>query len=273
MTDKLLVFVPAYNCEPQIGTTLRRISGDARRFVAEIIVVDNGSKDGTVREASRALDELSSIPGQVVRNSDNYNLGGSHKSAFRYAREGGFTHVIVLHGDDQADINDVVPLLERGTHRRYDACLGARFMSSSELKGYSRFRTVGNHVFNLLFTAVSGRRVHDLGSGLNVFARSVFCDEDVHRYADDLRFNIYLLLGLIHKKFQITFFPITWKEEDQVSNVRLWSQSKKTLSIAVEYMTERKRFFQDDHREVARDAYSFDVLHRNAAAEGMSAHG
>jgi len=273
MTDKMLVFVPAYNCEPQIGTTVRRIAGNASRFVDEVVIVDNGSKDGTVREAIKAVDALSSIPAQVVRNSHNYNLGGSHKSAFRYAREKGFTHVIVLHGDDQADINDVVGLIESGAHRRHDACLGARFMSASELKGYSRFRTLGNHVFNLLFTAVSGRRVHDLGSGLNVFARSAFCDEDVHFYADDLRFNIYLLLGLIHKKFQITFFPITWKEEDQVSNVRLWSQSRRTLSIAVEYVTERKRFFKEDHRDVPRDAYSFDVLHRNAAAEGMSTHG
>ncbi len=87
----------------------------------------------------------------LVRNNENYGLGGSHKVAFSYAIKNEFDYMIVLHGDDQGRIQDMLPLLQSGKYKNYDACLGGRFAPGSSLEGYSKFRTFGNRVFNIIF--------------------------------------------------------------------------------------------------------------------------
>lgn len=261
MPDKILVFVPCYNCAPQIGRTLAQFSGRAGERFAEILVLDNGSRDGTAEAAVVAAGSIIGPRVTVARNRENYHLGGSHKAAFAYAAAGGYTHVVVLHGDDQGSVSDVLPLLDAGLHRSHDACLGARFARGARLVGYSRFRILGNLVFNVLFSLTCRRRVLDLGSGLNVYSRALFSDPAAVRWADDLRFSIYLLLDAMGRGRPIHWFPITWREDDQVSNVRMASQAMRTLGILASHAVSRHAFLAAEHREAPRASYDFDIVH------------
>lgn len=269
MNERLLVFIPCYNCEKQIGRVLQQFTPEIAARFEEILVLDNGSKDGTLQAAAAALEELQGIRASVARNVDNYNLGGSHKAAFTYASAKAYTHVVVLHGDDQGSIADLLPVLDAGLYRQYDACLGARFMKGSKLVGYSTFRILGNRVFNMLFSGGAAARVLDLGSGLNIFGPRIINDPKVFRHSDDLRFNVYLLLGMIDEHRSIRFFPISWREDDQISNVKMVSQAFKTLEILKEYVFNRNRFRTIDHRVKPRDAYPFDVV---AHVDGCTMH-
>jgi glycosyltransferase involved in cell wall biosynthesis len=262
VSDRILVVIPCYNCERQIGRVLKQFRRVPHGTFEEILVLDNRSSDDTVRVATAAGPEIGGWRVVVARNRQNYNLGGSHKAAFAYAEECGFSHVVVLHGDDQGRIEDVLPLLASGTHRNHDACLGARFMAGSRIEGYSYFRRVGNRVFNLIFSLVLRRRIADLGSGLNLFGRAVFARNVTHHLPDDLHFNPYLLLAMVDRRFRILFFPITWREEDQVSNVRMASQAVRTLGAAREYAMSRGSLREGEHRRVPRDEYPFDVVAR-----------
>ncbi|RBL65436.1 glycosyltransferase family 2 protein, partial [Pseudomonas sp. MWU13-2625] len=150
-------------------------------------------------------------------NDDNYGLGGSHKAAFRYAVEQEFDYIVVLHGDDQADIRDLIPQLEAGIGRADDCLLGARFMRGSQLKGYSWFRTFGNRVYNSLFSLITMRAIYDLGSGLNLYRVAAYRDFYYKSFPDDLTFNYVMLLASYHRKQVVRFFPISWREEDQIS--------------------------------------------------------
>ncbi|HLL06555.1 MAG TPA: glycosyltransferase family 2 protein [Myxococcaceae bacterium] len=245
--ERILVFIPMYNCEKQIPRVLARFGKDVQQLFDEIIIVDNGSKDGSVEVATQALATLEHLPGTVLVNDENYNLGGSHKVAFDYALEHGFDYVVVLHGDDQADINDLVPLLREGRHRQHDSMLGSRFMKGSRLIGYSRFRTLGNHVFNLLFTGAARRRVYDLGSGLNLYATAYLRPRFYLNFPNTLTFNIYLMLAGVQRGSRFVFFPLSWREEDQRSNVKMVRQSLQTFRIAVDYARGPERFLSADH--------------------------
>lgn len=268
--DKILVFIPSYNCAPQIPRVLARLAAVPPGTFAQVLVVDNQSKDGTAAAASEAARNLAGTDILIVRNNDNYGLGGSHKSAFAYAAANAFTHIIVLHGDDQGRIDDILPVLAAGLHRRFDCCLGSRFSRRSTLQGYALTRRLGNFVFNALFTVVSGRWITDLGSGLNIFSRRVFDDPALLRYSDDLRFNCYLLLGLVDARRTFRYFPIHWSEEDQISNVKIVSQSLNTLKILWQYLTRRRAFRTADHRAIPRAAYTFNVVHHQAAFAATS---
>jgi glycosyltransferase involved in cell wall biosynthesis len=266
MSDRILVVIPCYNCERQIARVLRQFVQVPLGTFEEILVLDNRSSDDTVRVAMNTATELGGWSLVVARNRENYNLGGSHKAAFAYAKARGFTHIVVLHGDDQGRIEDVLPVLATGAHRSHDACLGARFMTGSRIRGYSYIRRVGNRVFNLIFSLALRRRISDLGSGLNVFGRSVFERSVSQQLPDDLHFNPYLLVAMVDRRFRVHFFPITWREEDQVSNVRMASQALKTLSAAREYAMNKRYLREGEHRAVPRDEYVFDVLEQSGPA-------
>jgi dolichol-phosphate mannosyltransferase len=268
VTARILVFVPCYNCEPQIGRVLAQFQDVPAKFFEEVLVIDNQSRDNTVEAAKSAMHHVVGPRVVLARNEENYGLGGSHKAAFAYAEREGFTHVVVLHGDDQGSIVDVLPLLLAGDHLRTDACLGARFMSSSRLIGYSLLRRVGNHVFNALFSIAVLGPVYDLGSGLNVFAGTVYEGDVLRGFPDDLRFNVYLLLSLYARRLRLRFFPISWRELDQISNVRMLSQGLRTLRAAVEYRLDPRGALAGDHRSVARDRYRFQVLATQGATNG-----
>lgn len=265
-TDKILVFVPAYNCSAQIGRVLEQFTKPVANHFAEVLVLDNRSTDSTLGTAIDVAKRLELPSVVVAQNQDNYGLGGSHKAAYAYATEHGFTHVITLHGDDQGDISDVGPVLDAGIHRRFDACMGARFQRGARISGYSAFRIVGNHVFNVIYSAASRRVVTDMGSGLNLLARSAFSDPAVLRHSDGLHFNPRLLLGMFDRGLRVKFFPISWREDDQTSNVKMMSQASQTFAVAWEYAVDRRRFRSADKRTTVRDAYPFDVVWSAKAA-------
>ena len=129
--DKILVFIPVYNCEKQISRVLSQFESEVYKYIDEIIIVNNLSTDNTVGAARNYLYEHPKLNCKILNNNHNYNLGGSHKVAFNYALEHGFDYVIVLHGDDQADIRDFLPLLKSRAYRKYDCVLGGRFEKSA----------------------------------------------------------------------------------------------------------------------------------------------
>lgn len=244
--ERILVFIPMYNCERQIPRVLARFGEALQRRFTEVIVVDNGSRDQGVEAAVTGLSRLRHLPGKVLVNDANYNLGGSHKVAFDYALAHGFDQVVVLHGDDQADINDLLPHLDAGEYRTLDSLLGSRFMPGSRLEGYSRLRTLGNHVFNLLFSVAARHRVQDLGSGLNLYSVRSLASRFYLRFPDSLTFNIHMLLAGVHQRSRFAFFPLSWREEDQVSNVRMVRQSVQTGRIALEFARNPEAFLAKD---------------------------
>ena len=112
------MFIPAYRCAPQIGRVLSQFNDEVQKWVDTVMVVDNRSPDDTSDKAiEKGREQLKHCQFIVWKNADNYGLGGSHKVAFRYAVQNGYDYLIVLHGDDQADIRDLVPYLEQGKHR------------------------------------------------------------------------------------------------------------------------------------------------------------
>lgn len=257
--DKVLVFIPMYNCEKQIVRVLNQLKGEIANYITETIIVNNRSTDNGEQAAVDKLKaEKFSFPIKLLRNKQNYGLGGSHKVAFNYALKNEFDYIVVLHGDDQGSIRDFLPVLKSKKYENYDAILGSRFMKQSKTPGYSWFRIIGNHVFNIIFSVLTGRRIMDLGAGLNLYKVKILKDQRFLKFSDDLTFNCYSLLDICDKSKQFRFYPIVWKEEDQVSNAKLYSQSIKTLKIIFSYFINRKKFFERVH--TANQQYEYDII-------------
>jgi len=255
MREKILVFIPGYNCEKQIVRVLKQFDENVLKHIDEIIFVNNRSIDNTEKAVLDYKREHKELPVKVLRNDENYNLGGSHKVAFNYALKNKFDYVIVLHGDDQGDIHDLLPYLENGEYKKFDCLLGSRFLKGSKLKGYSKFRIFGNRVFNIIYSMCIGKNIKDLGSGLNMYNTKILENNFYHKFPDRLTFNCCMLFAADYYKQSTKFFPITWREEDQISNVKMFSQAKITLKMALKYRF-NKKYVQSEFREKVIDEYT-----------------
>jgi len=260
--SKILLWIPMYNCEKQIVRVLKQLKGEPESYIDHVIIVNNRSTDNGEQAVIRFLKKNKfKMEIELLRNHENYGLGGSHKVAWRYAMDHGYDYVITLHGDDQGHISDIIPWIKNGTYKKYDCLLGSRFLKDSVLDGYSRFRTFGNRVYNVLFSIATLHVIHDLGAGLNMYNVNMLKDEHYIKFADNLTFNYFGVLALRYYKQTYMFFPLRWSEDDQVSNVKMMSQAIKTVGLVLESVFMRKRFFTRDHRTKAITDYSAECVY------------
>lgn len=248
--ERLLIFIPAYNCEKQITRVLDQLTWfTVQPWIGECIVVNNRSKDNTEDAVIGWMKKNPKFPVSLMRNKDNYGLGGSHKVAFDYAIGHGYEHLVVLHGDDQGCIRDLLPILRSGEYLNYDCCLGSRFIKGSDVHGYSPLRIVGNYGFNVIYSITTGKIVTDIGSGLNMYAVKSLKSGYYRKLPDTIYFNACLLLSQYAQNVSIRYFPITWREEDQVSNAKLVNLSTNLLRLCGIYLLDRKGFVSREWRD------------------------
>ena len=120
MENKILLFIPMYNCEKQITRVLDQIDEKLSEYIAETIVVDNRSTDRSQEKVINYIKNNKNKNIKLFLNTENYNLGGSHKVAFNYAVKNNFDYVIVLHGDDQGNLSDFLPILKENIYKKYE---------------------------------------------------------------------------------------------------------------------------------------------------------
>lgn len=266
--DRILLWIPMYNCEKQIIRVLKQLAGEAENYISEVIIVNNRSTDEGENAVINYLNmNQYMMPVKLLRNDENYGLGGSHKVAYQYALDNQFSYIITLHGDDQGHIADIIPWLKNGMYKRYDCLLGSRFVKGSRLEGYSKFRTFGNIVYNILFSVATGKKIFDLGAGLNMYSAKMLKNKYYFKFADDLTINYFQVLALRYYRQSFFYFPLVWSEDDQVSNVKMLNQALKTLKLLAEYLLSQKKFFSKDHRQTKRTEYRARQIYPNLNRE------
>lgn len=256
---KILITIPAYNCATQLSRVINQLLNHEAQFYSELLIVDNQSDDDTLKVALIGA-KKNKIKTTVIQNLSNYGLGGSHKVAFEYCLKNKFDGLIIFHGDDQGRILDIKKYLTKSYLEKYDCLLGARFMKDSELIGYSKFRIIGNYVFNILHSIVLGERIYDMGSGLNYFSSQAIESLPIKNMPDDLTFNNVLLINLISFGKNILFFPISWREEDQISNVKFFSQVLKILKYLLIFILKRKKITTMIFRNPNFNSYDYSLV-------------
>ena len=262
--EKIMLFIPMYNCSKQITKVLDQFDDTVLKYIKEIVVINNRSTDDGEKVVKNYIAHTkmkSKIT--LLRNDENYGLGGTHKVAFQYAMDHGYDYAIVLHGDNQGNIKDFLPYLESKDYQNYDSYLGARFQKGSRLINYSKFRTFGNRVYNILFSIVTHKKIYDLGSGLNMYKVDSLRNYYYLKFPDNLTFNYCMVMAIHYYKQNVKFVPISWSEDDQVSNVKMFSQARRVLAMLFSYFIHHKKFMERDLREHPDYKYTAKVIATN----------
>lgn len=251
---KILLFIPFYNCEKQIPRVLKQII-EYQNLFTHILLVDNRSSDDSLAQAQNFIFKNSMTNITVIKNCFNYGLGGSHKVAFKFAVDNDFSHIIVLHGDDQGHLKDIAAILDQG-NLSYDCILGARFHTDSSLEGYSFIRKLGNIVLNTFCSIPCRRQILDMGAGLNLYSTKILSDPRILMFPNDLTFNVFLIFHSCLSNHRMYFFPLSWREYDQVSNVRFLSQIKTILHLILKVNLNPASIYDSNQRK----DYPYEII-------------
>jgi glycosyltransferase involved in cell wall biosynthesis len=145
------VVVPAYNERDKIAATIRSIPG----FVDHLIVVDDGSADGTAAAARKQAARRRGAV-EVLEHAQNRGVGAAIASGYARALELGADVTAVMAGDGQMDPADLPRLLEPVVDGRADYAKGNRFAWPGGWREIPRARLVGNFVLSLATRVSSG---------------------------------------------------------------------------------------------------------------------
>ena len=197
---RVLVIITAHNEEESLPGTLAEVAAHASGV--DLLVVDDGSRDGTARVAREA-----GVP--VLRHSVNLGVGGALQTGFRYAVERGYDVGVQLDADGQHDPSYLAALLEPVRRGVCDVAIGSRYVARTGYRAPAH-RRLGMLVFSWVVHLALGRRITDTTSGFRAYSRPVM-EVCMHDFPKDFP-DAPLLIALARRGFRLTEVAVEMRE-------------------------------------------------------------
>lgn len=157
---RTLAIIPCHNEEATIGSIVLK----TKRFVNQVLVVDDGSDDETKKIAKEA-------GATVISQKKNKGKGAAIRAGFRYAIENDYDYVVTIDGDGQHNPHEIPALLHNVINNGHDISIGYRVGHDTEMPSWRR---VGKRVLDYTTSMGTGGFVTDSQCGFRAFNRKAF---------------------------------------------------------------------------------------------------
>lgn len=195
---KISVVIPAYNEEKSIAQTISRVQNAVKG--AEIIVVDDGSKDGTYEEARRS--------GAIaVKHEKNLGKGGGFRTGIKAAKG---EVIVQIDADCQFLPEEIPKLIEPIVKGEADVTLGSRFVKGAYIEpGSMTIRNrIGNYGASFITALACFRKITDIQAGFKAFKRDALSQLDFRENSFGYEPEVVILAA--KKGYRIKEVPITY---------------------------------------------------------------
>jgi glycosyltransferase involved in cell wall biosynthesis len=238
---KLSIVVPCYNEEKSITSIVERFKEVKPDFDVEIVLVNNGSKDGSRELIERLAKENIFITPVHVKENQGYGYG--ILSGLKQAKG---EYISWTHADLQTDINDAIRaynIISKESNPKDTFVKGKRYGRPI----FDRFFTAGMSVFE---TAILGTTLRDINAQPNLFHRELLTktQEPPH----DFSFDLYFLYTAKENGMKVVRFPVEFKKRihgESHWNTSLkakWKFIKRTVDFSVRL---RKKIKVDENAD------------------------
>lgn len=197
--DRTLVIVPAWNEARSLPSTIAEIRAADPHY--DVVVIDDGSSDGTAEAARHAGATVLSLP-------FNLGVGGAMRTGFTYAQRAGYQRAIQVDADGQHNPTDIAKVLEGLADA--DISIGARFAEVGDysVRGPRRWAMV---VLARVVSSVAKVRLTDVTSGFRAAGPRAI-DQYVRYYpAEYLGDTLDSLVAALHEGLTVTQIPVAMR--------------------------------------------------------------
>jgi glycosyltransferase involved in cell wall biosynthesis len=234
---RVVAVVPTYNEAENLPTLCRAIRAVLPE--AGILVVDDGSPDGTAAIARELAAELGDL--EVLERPGKGGLGGAYRAGLRAAIDAGAEICVQIDADlshDPADLPALVAIVEHGA----DLAIGSRYVPGGLTVNWPATRRWLSRWGNRYAAGVLGLAVNDATAGYRAYASSALERMDIETVrADGYGFQVEMTHRLVRLGGRIVEFPITFRE-------RRHGQSKMSRGIVREALVLVGRLWVQDRR-------------------------
>jgi len=205
---RALVVLPTYNEIENIETVLRQ----ARAALPDgsVLVVDDGSPDGTADRAEALNAELGCI--MVLRRPQKAGLGSAYRAGFRRGLDEGFDALIEMDADlshDPAVLPELVRALEAGA----DLAIGSRYVPGGAIPDWPFLRRAISRVGCWYARIMLGLTVHDATAGFRAYRAEALRDIDLEAVrADGYGFQVEMAYRVQQNGGRIVEVPIEFRD-------------------------------------------------------------
>ena len=192
------ILIPAYNA----AATLRAVLDECLAFAMPVVVVDDGSTDGTART-------LDGLPVTLLTHSVNRGKGAALKTGFDWAMQHQYDGVVTLDADGQHDPSAIPRLLAEVDKKGYDCLLASRHSQFEEMAG---LRKVWNRFGVWCIRKRTGFEITDSQSGFRYYRASLLRAVKLEKNGYDLEME--LLVKGWKAGFKIGSLPVPARVAD-----------------------------------------------------------
>jgi len=232
----LAIVLPAYNAEKTLERTYNEIPFD---IVDEVILVDDLSSDGTVKEGERLGIK------HIIQHKKNRGYGGNQKSCYNKAMELNADIVIMLHPDYQYTPKLLHSMAYLIANDVYQVVLGSRILGKGALKGgMPMYKYIANRFLTFTQNVLMGQKLSEYHTGYRAFSKEVLNAIDYEKNSDDFVFDNQMLAQICFAGYEIAEITCPTKYFEEASSINL-SRSMKygfgVLGTSMQYFLQKRR--------------------------------
>lgn len=177
--EKYLVLIPALSA----AKTIKKVMLDLRSLDIdmEILIIDNNSKDGTLKVVEETIQKYELKNYRLIRNIRNLGYGGSQKVALFYGIYNGFDKLIIIHADSQYPVEFIPQLIDYNSKTKAAMTIGTRLGHKNVKKIMPKWRYTGNYLLSTMNRWAYNLKLDEFSSEFRIydlhFMRSVNIDK------------------------------------------------------------------------------------------------
>lgn len=202
---EVLLIIPAYNEEGQIGNVLDGLNQPEISSICDVLVVNDASKDATkyIAQAKGAV---------VISNIFNLGYGSGLQSGYKYAARRKYKFVIQMDSDGQHDTKNVLKIYEAlksadEKGNTPDIVIGSRFVEGAVSFPVPFAKKIAFSLFRGLIKLATGKKITDPTSGLQGLSRRTFIYYSKYSYFDDKYPDANMLMQMLMLGYTVKEIP------------------------------------------------------------------